>query len=345
LKAWELDQYIVLERKDNYWGDNYPDRKLLANNPKEVTFRIISEENAAATLLKDGSLDLMLVKDATVFNNLKDSENFDSMFTLATPALSRFYYIGLNNRKPELADKDVRRALAHLIDVDNIIENLESGYGSRQVGTIMPSSGFYDTSLKPIKYDPEEAKAILDSEGWKDTNNNGIRDKMIDGKLEELEIDYLASQRPLGQKVGLLFQDKAKEAGIKINMVIKEGRKMMESIYALDYEASASAVGPSLAPYDPYQRWHSDNSVSKKGNVAGYTNARNDELIEKIRSTNNLEERRSAYLEFQQLMYVEQPVIFLYSPTQKFVINKKYKGLFSTKRPGYFVGSFEQAEI
>lgn len=341
LKAWELDQYIVLERKDNYWGDLYPDRKLLANNPKEVTFRIISDENAAATLLKDGSLDLMLVKDAAVFDNLKNGNDFDTMFSLATPNVARFYYIGLNNRKPELADKDIRRALAHLIDVDNIIDNLENGYASRQVGTIMPNSVFYNSTLKPIEYDPAKAIAILEEEGWVDSNGDGVRDKSINGEIVELEIEYLASQSPLGQKVGLLFQDKAKDVGVAVKMIIKEGRQMLESVYAHEYEASASVAGFSLAPYDPYQRWHSDNSAVKKGNVAGYVNEKNDELIEKIRTVQDPQERSAAYKEFQELLYEEQPVIFLYSPTQKFVLNKKYKGLFSTKRPGYFVGSFE----
>jgi peptide/nickel transport system substrate-binding protein len=141
----------------------------------------------------------------------------------------------------------------------------------------------------------------------------------------------------------LLFQDNAKKAGVDIKMEIKEGRNLLDAIYNHDYESSASAAGFSLAPYDPYQRWHSDNSTVKKGNVAGYVNERNDELIATIRTTKDPVERKKAYMEFQELMYEEQPVIFLYSPAQKFVLNKKYTGLFSMKRPGYFVGSFELA--
>lgn len=343
VKVWEVDQYIVLESKENYWGKKYPERTLLRSNPSTITFRMIEDENAAVTLLKDGSIDLLLVKDAIVFENLRKSEQFDSMFTLATPPVARFLYIGLNNRVPELADKDVRRALAHLIDVDKIIENLEGGYAERQVGTIMPNSIYYNSKLKPIQYDPDKAIAILENEGWKDSNNNGVRDKVVNGDLVELEVDYLASQSPLGQKVGLLFQDNAKKAGVDINMQIKEGRSLLDAIYSHNYESSASAAGFSLAPYDPYQRWHSDNSAVKKGNTAGYVNERNDELINIIRTSKDQEERKKAYLEFQELMYEEQPIIFLYSPTQKFVLQKKYIGLFSMKRPGYFPGSFELA--
>ncbi len=344
LKAWEIDQYVVLEKKEDYWGQKYPERTLLHNNPKEVTFRMITDENAALTLLKDGSLDLMLVTDATAFDNLKEGEGFSDQFNVNTPSMSRFYYIGLNNRRPELSDKDVRRALAHLVDVDNIIETLDNGYGKRMVGPMFANSPVFENSLELIDYNPEKAIEILESKGWKDTNKDGTRDKMIGGERVELVVDYLASQSPLGQKVGLLFQDNAEQAGVKIDMEIKEGRAMTNSIYSHDYESSASAAGLSLAPYDPYQRWHSDNSVPRKGNVAGYVNDRNDELIETIRTTKDAAERVEAYKEFQKLIYQEQPVIFLYSPTQKFVLNKKFDGLFSEKRPGYFVGSFKRSE-
>ena len=205
----------------------------------------------------------------------------------------------------------------------------------------MPNSPYYDSSLKPIAYNPKKAIEILESEGWNDTNGNGTRDKMVNGRLVEMEIDFLASQRPLGQKVGLLLQDNAKQAGVKVNMVIKEGRKMTESLYGHDFEASASATGLSLAPYDPYQRWHSDNAILGKGNIFGYVNQRNDDLIGQIRDIEDEAGRMQAYKEFQELMYDEQPVIYLYSPVQKFVLNKRFKGLFSDKRPGYFVGSFE----
>lgn len=341
LKNWEVDQYIVLEKKENYWGAQHNDRFQLRANPKEITYRIIADENAAITLLKDGSIDLMNVMNAENFTNLKESPGFDSMFTIATPPLSRYYYIGLNNRKPELSDRDVRRALAHTFDVDGIIENLEDGYGTRQVTAMMPGYPFYDDSLEPIPFDLEKAKEILVEEGWEDTNGNGVRDKIIDGKLVEMEIDYLASNSPLGQRVGLLFQDNAKQVGVQVNMIIKESRQLSESVYAHEFEASASAAGLSLAPYDPYQRWHSDNSVVGKGNVFGYNNAENDEAINDIRNEPDFEKRAEAYATFQKTMYDEQPVIFLYSPVQKFVLNNKFKGVFSAKRPGYFVNSFE----
>ena len=116
---------------------------------------------------------------------------------------------------------------------------------------------------------------------------------------------------------------------------------MTESLYGHDFEASASATGLSLAPYDPYQSWHSDNAILGKGNIFGYVNQRNDDLIGQIRDIEDEAGRMQAYKEFQELMYDEQPVIYLYSPVQKFVLNKRFKGLFSDKRPGYFVGSFE----
>ncbi len=340
IKSWEADQYIVLQKKANYWGNKYKDRTQLLNNPTTITYRGVKDENAALTLLKDGSIDLMNVKDATSFDNLKSIPGFDSLFALKTSPLLRYYYVSLNNRIPELEDKDVRKAIAYLFDVENIIETLENGYAERQIGAIMPNSPFYDSSLKPIPFDPKKAIEILESEGWKDSNGNGIRDKMVNNKLVEMEIDYLASTSPLGQKVGLLFQDNAKQAGVKVVLNIQEGAQLSASMSNHEFESAASAAGLSLAPYDPYQRWHSANSSVGGGNFFGYVNEANDSLIQKIRETEDFDERKKAYFEFQELMYDEQPVVFLYSPVQKFVLSKKYVGLFSVKRPGYYIGAF-----
>ena len=344
LKNYEVDQYIVLERKSNYWGDNYPERTLLSNNPKEITFRIIADESAAVTLLKDGSIDLINLSTATAFDNLKNNASLDSLLSYHNPALNIYYYISLNNRVPELQDKDVRRAVAHLFDVDNMIKTLENGYGTRQVGPLMPSSQFFNHNLKPIAYDPAKAVAILEEEGWLDSDGDGTRDKIIDGKKIDLAIDYVASQSKLGQNVGLMAQENAKQAGVKINMLIKDRSKVSEALYSHNFEASPSLTRLSLAPYDPYQRWHSDNSVQRKGNLTGYVNEVNDELIDKVRDTEEVKERTAAYMEFQELIYDEQPAVFLYSPVQKIVLNKKFKGLFTSKRPGYIVGSFELAK-
>ena len=75
-------------------------------------------------------------------------------------------------------------------------------------------------------------------------------------------------------------------------------------------------------------------------NWGGYSNAEVDQLLETIRVSESEEERMRAYKDFQQQIYDDQPMIFLYAPVEKFVISKKYKPVISSKRPGFFVNAF-----
>ncbi len=69
-------------------------------------------------------------------------------------------------------------------------------------------------------------------------------------------------------------------------------------------------VGQQI-PRDPdqYNLWHSTQAT----NVTHYKNARVDKLLEDGRRTQNREERKLMYQEFQRLIVKESPVIFLHS--------------------------------
>ncbi len=66
-------------------------------------------------------------------------------------------------------------------------------------------------------------------------------------------------------------------------------------------------------PQDPdqYYFWHSTQTNS---NLGGYKNMKVDLLLEKGRSTLNLEERKKYYLDFQKALQDDPPALFLYFP-------------------------------
>jgi len=67
-------------------------------------------------------------------------------------------------------------------------------------------------------------------------------------------------------------------------------------------------------------------------------------LIEKIRTTQNREIRYQAYKDLQAVFVEEQPVIFLYCPLQKFIVNNRLDAITTAKRPGFMANTFKLAE-
>lgn len=341
LKEKEANQYYILEKKENYWGDKYPSIPFLNGFIKTLKFAIIPDEMTALTAFKDQSIDLMKMRNSSLFYELQQSEENDQ-YQFFTPQLMIQQYFALNNKRPELSDVNVRRALAHLMDIQDIIKTIDFGYGLQTVGPFHPSKPYYNQSLSPITYDLEKASDLLKGAGWKDSDGDGDLDKIIDNKLIDLELDLLISGSDLSKKVALLFKNSAEKAGIIINIVAKPfSRIRKENLVNHDFDIVASIQSSDASPDDPYAYWHSDNTDPGEKNIFQYENSSTDAMIEKIRTTRDIGERTQLYLDFQKQIYEDQPVIFMYSPTDKILVNKDFEASATSKRPGYLINTFK----
>ncbi len=341
LKEWVSNQYIVLEKKENYWAEGTDIPSLMAS-PDELKFHFISDETATISQMKEGNIDVFANMSGNTFFDLKSNETYGGDFQYFTPELMKFYYIAINNSKPELSDPDVRRALAKLVDVPKLIKILEGGLGSPTIGMINEKKAYYNKDLKPIALDIAGAKELLSKEGWKDTNNDGTIDKKFNGQKIEMDLDIHITGSELSKNIGLLLQENAKKVNININIITKEYKDTRrENLKKRDYDLIPSILGQDLALDDPYAKWHSDNDDPAKLNDVSYRSKKADELIDNIRSTQDDTKRFQYYIDLQKVMYDDQPVIFLYNPQEKIIVSKNWNASSTMKRPGYFAGTFE----
>jgi len=342
---YQTDEYLILESKENYWGDKYPDNVFLQHFPEKLIFRIVPDEFAAVNMAKEGKLDFIRMRSSARFLELQKDTSFNNDWNFYNPQIMQYYYLALNNRTEILEDKNVRMALSHLADVEDFIQNIDGGLGTRTIGHFNPAKSYYNENLEPIKYDEEKAKQILKKSGWSDSNGDGLLDKIKDGNRMTLELELLITGSQLSQNIALLFQASALRAGIKINIVTKKMSLIRKENFSnFNFDMAALSTISDASPDDPFSRWHSNNTVPGMKNIAGYESDIADKYIEEIRMTRNTSKRKVAYLNLQEVMYQDQPVIFLYSPMQKMMISKKVNPLITTKRPGYLANSFKLSE-
>ncbi|MFK7806541.1 MAG: ABC transporter substrate-binding protein, partial [Saprospiraceae bacterium] len=175
---WETGQRLILEKKKDWWGNQVADKNLLLRNyPEEIIFKAIPDDMATVTAMKDGQIDVASRINASMFLDFKKSEA-GKKFNFLTPEFPFFSFMGLNTKKPHLSDKRVRRAIAHLTDVDEIIETVQKGMALRYAVPFPSNADYTDRSLKPIPFDIEKAKALLTEAGWEESEADGIRDKV-----------------------------------------------------------------------------------------------------------------------------------------------------------------------
>ncbi|MGB4840812.1 MAG: ABC transporter substrate-binding protein [Saprospiraceae bacterium] len=341
--SWTSDQNIILEKKENYWGAGMTHASL-RQGPDKMVFHIIPDELTAVTQLRAGAIDVINEISADSYNELLSDPTVRENFNFYHPSLIKHYYISINNQDPILSDKNIRKALALLIDVDNIIENLESGMGVRSTGPVHPVKKTFNKDLKPIEFNTEKAKEIITQAGWKDTDNDGIVDKILAGKKTKLDLEVLISGQELGKKLAIMLRESAKKVGINIRITEKDFKLIRaENLKTRKYQLVPAVLSQDIIAWDDLSKWLSENDTPDGSNDMSYRNPVTDELINKIIVTKDEAERIQLYKRIQEQIYNDQPAIFLYAPEEKIIISKKWNSSSTVKRPGYMANTFSKS--
>lgn len=344
---WVTGQRIVLSKKKNWWGDKYADKEYAyVAKPDKFVYTIIKDQTAALTALKGKRLDLMSgIKPKDFVEQMQKSEKVLENYNLYTPDQMAYSYFGLNMRNSKFEDKRVRKALAHLVDVQKIMHVIGYDMATRVNGPVNPyKKGAFNDTITPYDFNVEKAKAILAEAGWKDSNGNGTLDKVINGQATEFNITFTYNAGNDSRRdAALIFKEAARQVGISVDVVPQEWAIYIENQKNHNFEMFYGAWIGSTQPDDPKQIWHTE-SINGGSNYVYFGNAETDKLIDDIRSELDETKRNDLYKKFQVIVHDQVPYIFLSSPKNTMAISKRFKDVKTfIARPGYNEASFELA--
>ncbi len=340
LDSWETNKQIVLVKRKNYWAEGLKGvTALLWAYPDTIIYKIVADEVATTLLVKNKQLDVVTNLSALEFLKLKENKTVAANYDFYTPSAPTTYSVYMNTQSPKL-EKSVRNALARCIDLDQIIEVATSGLGEKTTSPLSKNSPYYNHDLKPIEKDIKKAKAILSAAGWIDTNGDGILEKEINGQRVPLELNVVTGSNTTGKVIAPILKESAKKIGIKINISAVAGREILSRLRSPKFEMAILGIAIPPTDYDPYSAWHSDNAGKKGKNYARLASSKMDEVINNLRLATTNDEKKKLYTAFQEVMYDEQPVLFLYSPVKTIIVQNRWIPLISSVRPGYFENAF-----
>ncbi len=217
LVDWSPGQRISLEKKEDWWGADLAERHpILVAGPSRLDYYIIPDEQTALTSLKDGRIDIVSTISPEQFSALEAYNERENTLSLTASPVFQYYYIAFNNQHPILSDVNVRTALSHLMNIDELIQQLFGGLAVRTVGPIHPSKQQYNHQVEPIPYDPMTAESLLRESGWTDQNGDGVLDKAISGQIRPLSLKIYTTRSQLSQDVAILLQQSARQVGSRL---------------------------------------------------------------------------------------------------------------------------------
>ncbi|PIE08761.1 MAG: ABC transporter substrate-binding protein [Rhodobacterales bacterium] len=147
---WVQGDHVTLTRYDGYWGT--------APALARATFKFISDGNAAFAAMMAGDVD--------AFPNFPAPETLgqfeaDPRFRVIVGSTEGETILAMNNGAAPLDDIRLRKAIAHAINRQDIIEGAMFGYGT-PIGSHFPPHHPDHVDLTGLSdYDPEAAKALL----------------------------------------------------------------------------------------------------------------------------------------------------------------------------------------
>lgn len=282
------------------------------------------------TFVKNGA-DLLKSKGGAT--NLPDispvnKDYLEDDFKIYSLSLPRYFALFLNQENKILSQKEIREALSLAITKEEIINEVLSGEGRIVDGPLLPENKIEGDCIK-YEFNIENAKKKLDEAGWKDENNDGIREKILEEGQEAtpLELNLFTVDQTILNKTAEIVQKQWEEIGVKLNIQAIEGEKLRQDhIAERKYDILLLAHGLHMIP-DPFSFWHSTQKESPGLNLSLYQNNEIDELLQSSRQELNDEERKKQLQSFQQKLTNDIPAIFLYSPHYLYAIKKEIKGI------------------
>jgi peptide/nickel transport system substrate-binding protein len=347
LESWESGQSITLVKKKNRNDRRNNDSSSFINKafPEKIIFKINRDQNSVMLEFKEQAYDLTNFLSTKNLLELKKNDDFKRNYHSGFVTTFNYTYMAMNTKpdgikhKKLFSDKNVRKAIAMCVPVDDIIEMVDKGKSVRIIGPVSPLKKDFNSELKAIPLDIQKAKILLDSSGWKDTDGDNIRKKMIDGEKVkfEFDLDYYNTV-PDWKDIALLIKEYLYKAGIKVNLNPLDVDVLIDKAQNHDFDALLGVWGGNSLPEDFTQLWYTSSWVSKGSNYTGFGNAMSDALIDSIKNTVDDAKRAVMVKRFQKIVYDEQPYVFIKSGVRKVAIHKRFGNAnFYYEKPGVLI--------
>jgi len=154
---WNRGDSIEIVKNPNYWGT--------AAQIDKATFKFISDPTAAFQAVMAEDIDAFPGFPAP---EILDQLKTDPRFEVVVGSTEGETILSMNNKSTVLSDKRVRKAIAHAINRQEIIDGAMFGYGT-PIGThFAPHHPAYVDLTEQSKHDPDLARKLLAEAGHAD---------------------------------------------------------------------------------------------------------------------------------------------------------------------------------
>ncbi len=296
LESWERGRQLALAR-----NERYPGTPALLDR---VVFRIIPEIQAAILALEAGEVDLVGSVPPAEARRLAAG----GAVRVVPTGGRQLYYLQWNLRDPLFAGAATRRGLSQAIDRARLIDTLVFGYGEPAASPVAPVCWNHHGGLAADPYDPDAARALLASDGWRDGDGDGILEK--DGR--PLRFEILTRQGdPVRENGAVILRENLRAVGAAVSLRALELGAALDLLGAGRFDAYLGLVNLNL--YGDATAYLHSSAVDRL-NQGGYANAAVDSLLDAALGDRDRERAGATWRRLQEVVAQDPPSAYLFYP-------------------------------
>lgn len=353
LKEYVPAQRLVYERNPNYYIIDEKGQKLPYLD--KYIILIVGDLNNELLKFKSKELDTVGLRSSNValFKEKEKSSDY-KIYNLGPDTGTMYFAYNLNTRKNDKGkyyvnptkqrwfnDLNFRKATDYAIDRENMVFNIAGGVAA-PLFTPEPLSSIYlnEKIAKGHLQDMQKAKELLKESGfyWKNK-------KLYDRWGNKVEFDlYTNAGNTERESIGVMIKQDLEELGMTVNFKPIEFNTLVSKLVnSNDFDAVIMGfTGSPLEPYGGKNVWYSNGTLHvfnmrktpEENKKLFPWEKKLNELFDRASLELNFDKRKALYEEYQQLVYDEKPIIYLYSPIRISAVRNKFGNVYPTELGG-----------
>jgi peptide/nickel transport system substrate-binding protein len=220
----------------------------------------------------------------------------DERLTVMKGEGSNYAYLGFNLRDPILSKRRVREAIAHGLNIDEMITYLVGGCALRASGLLYPGNWAYEPGVEHYDYDLDRAARLLDEAGF--TN-----------RPARFRLSYKTSQNDVALRKAQYVQAQLKKLNIEVEIRSYEWSTFFADIRRGDFQLYSLEWVSITDPDIYYYIFHSKSVPPDGANRGGYSNPEVDRLLEIGRRETDRSKRAEIYRRVQKIVAHDLPYV------------------------------------
>jgi len=224
---------------------------------------------------------------------------------------------------PIFADRTLRRALSMAVDRASLVKSALGDLGKVPPGPMSELLGIWDPDIRQVPYDSALAARILNGQGWRDHDGDGIRDK--DGQPLAFHI-LVPTSSVLRRQYARLLQEQFRAIGVHVEIDELEPSVVSQRAATGKFDTVILSRQNDPSPSSGIaQSW--TRAGFGGSNFGRYYSADFEQLVDRAVTATSRDQARALWRRAMETLNADAPGVFLYALQNVGAVHKRVENV------------------